>query len=369
MKFIDLAAQQQRIRSRIEARFKQVLDHGAYVMGPEITELENKLAEFSGAKYALSCASGTDALLIPLMALGIGKGDLIYTTPFTFMATAEVISLLGATPVFVDVEEDTFNIDVIKLAEAISESKKLGTPRGIIAVDLFGAPADYEEINAIAKQYGLFVIEDAAQSFGASYKGHGTGSLAPIAATSFFPAKPLGCYGDGGAIFCEDQTLLQDMSSIRIHGQGEDKYQNVRIGINGRMDTLQAAVVLEKLEIFPEEIELRNSVAKRYSDGFSDVVKTPVVKKDRTSVWAQYSILTNERDALVSHLKSAGVPTAIYYTCPLHLQPAFSYLQYQEGDCPVSESLAGRILSLPMHPYLSEEDQEQVVNAVRAFFN
>jgi len=347
--FIDLKAQQQQIRLEIDARIKSVLDHGAYIMGPEIRELEQRLGDYVGVKHALSCASGTDALLMALMAYGVGPGDAIFTTPFTFVATAEVIAQVGATPVFVDIEADTFNIDPTKLELAI-KALVAGDeilhplpanfcdlkPRGVIPVDLFGQTADYDRINAIAKQHGLFVLEDACQSFGGELNGRKACSLADVAATSFFPAKPLGCYGDGGMVFTDSDELAEMMISIRIHGQGRDKYENVRIGINGRMDTIQAAIMLPKFDVFPEEVELRQVVARRYSDLLTGHVVCPVVRDGYLSVWAQYSVLSDEREALMAQLNAAGVPTAIYYPIPLHLQKGYEYLGYKVGDMPVT---------------------------------
>ena len=379
MQFIDLAAQQERIRERIEANILAVLDHGKYIMGPEIQSLEEKLAQYVGVRHAISCASGTDALLLALMAYEIGPGDAIFTTPFTFIATGEVISLLGATPVFVDIDPQTFNMDPSKLESAIKaipdnraadhpipRSDIPLVPRGIIGVDLFGQPADYDKLNAIAGRHGLFVFEDAAQSFGAEYKGNMACSLAQIGCTSFFPAKPLGCYGDGGMCFTDDEGLHEIMTSLRIHGKGTHKYDNVRIGMNGRMDTLQAAVLLAKFEIFPEEIELRQQVARQYSQLLNQKaeVQAPTVPDEMTSAWAQYSVLARDeshRTQLQAKLKEAGIPTAIYYPKPLHLQTAFKPLGYGEGDFPISEDFSGRIFSLPMHPYLSNSDQENIV--------
>ena len=362
--FIDLAAQQARIREAVERRIREVLDHGKYIMGPEIAELETRLADYAGVRHCISCASGTDALLLPLLAYGVGPGDAIFTTPFTFIATAEVIALLGATPVFVDIEADTYNIDAAALAKAVERLPKTHpqlTPRGIIPVDLFGQPADYDAINTIARQHKLFVLEDAAQAFGATYKGQRACSLGDVAATSFFPAKPLGCYGDGGAAFTNDDELAAVMRSLRIHGQGSDKYD---IGINGRMDTLQAAVLLEKLAIFDEEIELRNRVAARYNTGLAGRVVVPAVRSDRSSVWAQYSVLSDDREGDMARLRQQGVPTAVYYPKPLHLQDAFAHLGHQLGDFPVTESVMDRIFSLPMHPYLDEETQSYIVQAL-----
>ncbi len=366
MQFIDLHAQQKRIRNKIEVNIKKVLDHGKYIMGPEIKELEEKLARYVGTKYAVGVASGTDALLIPLMAYEIGPRDAVFTTPFTFIATGEVIQLLGATPVFADIQPDTFNIDPAKLEEVIEKVVKEGklTPRGIIPVDLFGQPADYDEINAIAKKYDLFVLQDAAQSFGASYKGKKACAHADVGATSFFPAKPLGCYGDGGMIFTDSTELHEKLTSIRIHGKGTDKYDNVRVGVNGRLDTLQAAVLLAKMEIFEEEIELRQTVAKRYEKGLKPPAKAPRVRDYNVSAWAQYSILHLERDAVTAGLKEQGIPTAIYYPTPLHLQEAFIHLGYHKGDFPVSEETADQVFSIPMHPYLPEEDQDRIVEII-----
>jgi UDP-2-acetamido-2-deoxy-ribo-hexuluronate aminotransferase len=366
--FIDLKAQQEKIFPTIMERIKRVLAHGKYIMGPEVKELEERLAAYAGVKHVISCSSGTDALLMPLIAYGVAAGDAVFTTPFTFIATAEVIQLLGATPVFVDIDPRTFNINPEALASAI---KDLGTdprtahlnPKGVIPVDLFGQPADYNTINGIAQGTGMFVLEDAAQSFGAIYKGRLAGSLADVAATSFFPAKPLGGYGDGGAIFSNDDQLAEVLRSIRVHGQGTNKYDNVRIGLNGRLDTLQAAILLAKLEVFPQEVTARQEVARRYSDALRVKVEVPYVAPHCTSVWAQYSVLSGERSLLQEKLKKAGVPTAVYYPKPLHLQDAFKNLGYKPGDFPVSERTAERIFSLPMHPYLRDEEQQQIIDA------
>lgn len=366
MQFIDLAAQQRRIRTNIEANIQAVLDHGKYIMGPEIGELENRLANYVGVKHAISCSSGTDALLMALLAHNIGPGDSVFTTPFTFIASAEVISLLGATPIFVDIDPETFNIDPDKLDSTI-QNAEIQNPKGIIAVDLFGLPADYDKINAVAQKHGLFVIEDAAQSFGGEYYGRKACSLAEIACTSFFPAKPLGCYGDGGAVFTNDDDLAEKMISVRIHGKGSHKYDNTRIGINGRLDVIQAAVLLAKLDIFPEEVDLRQDVAQRYTEEMTSYASlvSPSVPEGMKSVWAQYSILSKDeghRTALQEKLSAAGIPTAIYYPIPLHLQPAFANLNYKEGDFPISEDCSRRIFSLPMHPYLTKVEQERILN-------
>jgi UDP-2-acetamido-2-deoxy-ribo-hexuluronate aminotransferase len=367
--FIDLKAQQQLIYPALLERIERVMSHGHYIMGPEVKELEDRLAEYVGVKHAITCSSGTDALLMPLMAYGVGPGDAIFTTPFTFIATAEVIQILRATPVFVDIEPRTFNLDPGALAKAIANlvnDPKTAhlRPRGIIPVDLFGQPADYEAINALARQHGMFVLEDAAQSFGATYKGRRAGALADVAATSFFPAKPLGCYGDGGAVFTDDDELAATLRSIRIHGQGTHKYDNVRLGINGRLDTLQAAILLEKLAIFDGEIEKRQEVAQRYHQGLQAVVEVPQVRPDCTSVWAQYSVVSTERAQLQQRLKDAGIPTAIYYPLPLHLQGAFAHLGHRAGDFPASEKASQSIFSLPMHPYLNETDQGKIIAAI-----
>ena len=326
-------------------------------MEPEIKELEGRLSSYVGVKHTISCSSGTDALLMPLMAYGVGPGDAIFTTPFTFIATAEVIQLLVASPVFVDIDPEALEAAIAFLGENPKNASL--NPRGVIPVDLFGQPADYDRINAIAQKHGLFVLEDAAQSFRATYKGKRAGALAEVAATSFFPAKPLGYYGDGGAIFTDNDDLAQKLHSIRTHGQGSHKYESARIGINGRLDTLQAAIILCKLEIFDGEMNARQKVARRYNEGLKDLVTGPCLGPDCTSAWAQYSVLSKEKKALTQRLADAGVPTAVYYSVPLHLQPAFANLGYRSGDFPVSELAAQRIFSLPMHPYLSESKKDQ----------
>ena len=369
MRFIDLKTQQARIRPRIEANIRAVLDHGQYVMGPKLFELERRLADYEGVRHAVSCASGTDALLMILMAHGVGPGDAVFTTPFTFVATAEVIRLLGAVPVFADIDPVTFNIDPARLAEAVATAAADPSgprPRGIIPVDLFGLPADYDAVDAVAREHGLFVLEDAAQSFGAEYRGKKACALAHAAATSFFPAKPLGAYGDGGMCFTDDDRLAEALVSIRVHGMGRDKYDNVRVGVNGRMDTLQAAVLLAKFEIFPEEVALRQTVARRYAEGLRGVT-VPAVPEDRRSAWAQYSILARDarhRGELQARLAADGIPTAVYYPFPLHRQTAFAPLGHRQGDFPVTEDCAARILSLPMHPYLTAGEQERIVDRV-----
>lgn len=366
MQFIDLAAQQKRIRARIEEGFRRILDHGQYILGPEIREIEEKLAAFVGVPHAVSVASGTDALLMPLMAEKVGPGDAVFAPTFTFIATAGAIALTGATPVFVDVDPETFNIDPVKLEEAIARTKAAGklAPRGIIPVDLFGQPADYEAIQAVADHHGLFVLEDAAQSFGGSRNNRKAGALAGVAGTSFFPAKPLGAYGDGGMIFTASAEMRDLLLSIRVHGQGADKYANVRVGINGRMDSLQAAVLLAKMEIFPEEMDLRQEVAGRYDRLLAGAVRTPAVRPGNVSAWAQYSVLHPRRDEVIANLRAAGMPTAIYYPIPLHLQQAFAHLGYKKGDFPMAEKISGEIFSLPMHPYLAAAVQEQIAAVI-----
>ena len=375
MQFIDLKKQYNKIEASVQQRINAVLQHGSYILGPEIHELEEKLARYVGAKHCLTCASGTDALLLALMAKNVGPGDAVLTTPFTFVATAEAIALLGATPVFVDIDPLTYNIDPKNLRQVIAaykSDKAIGNLpkglklRGIIPVDIFGLPADYDAINKIAMDNGLFVLEDAAQSFGGIYKGKKAGSLAGIAATSFFPAKPLGCYGDGGALFTDDNELLAILKSLRVHGQGADKYENVRIGINGRMDTIQAAILLAKLELFDEELDLRQSVAQRYSRLLGNAVAAPKIPEGYLSAWAQYSVQSDNRQHVMNRLKDAGIPTAIYYPKPLHLQTAFSYLGYAKGDFPIAEKVSERIFSVPMHPYLTEEEQTRIAACITA---
>ncbi len=367
--FIDLKAQQARIRVEIDTAIQRVLDHGNYIMGPEVAELETALARFCGAKHAISCASGTDALLMIMMARGIGPGDAVICPAFTYTATPEVIALLGATPVFAEVSETSFNLDPAGLDAAAMAAIKAGlTPRAIIAVDLFGQPADYAAITAFADSQGLFVISDAAQGFGGAIGSQKVGTFGLATATSFFPAKPLGCYGDGGAIFTEDDELADVMRSIRLHGKGSDKYDIVRIGINGRLDTIQAAILIEKLKIFPREIELRQAVAELYSNSLSGVVAVPGVPAHMSSVWAQYTLTVpgGRRDQVAKALAASGIPTQIYYPKPLHWQPAYIKSVIAAGGVPVAERLPGEVLSLPMHPYLTAEEQQRIAEAVKA---
>ncbi len=366
--FIDLKAQFSLIEKTVNANIQKVLSHGQFIMGPEITELEKRAAKFAKTSYALSCGSGTDALMLAFMALGIGSGDAVFTTPFTFMATAETIALLGATPVFVDIDPVTYNIDSAKLEIAIQDTcanRKDLTPKAVVPVDLFGLPANYDALLPVAKKYGLQVVIDAAQSFGATVNGTCTSALGDIACTSFFPAKPLGCYGDGGMCFTHSKTLYETMVSLRIHGMNkEDKYDNIRLGLNARMDTLQAAILLPKLEIFAKEIEKRNQLAARYTEKLQNSsLVTPTVPQGMKSVWAQYCLQaenTEHRSAVQAKLQKAGIPMAIYYPLPLHLQQAYAYLNYNKGDMPVSEAVGKRIFALPMHPYLDKKTQDMI---------
>lgn len=367
--FIDLKAQYRRVKIEIDQRIQTVLDHGQYIMGPEVVELEERLSQFSGAKHAIAVANGTDALQIALMAFGVGPGDAVFVPSFTFTATAEVVLVLGAEPVFVDVCADTFNMDFRDLENKVLAVRAEGRllPKGIISVDLFGQSADYPVINAVAKREGLFVLGDAAQSFGGFLGDHRVGTLADVTTTSFFPAKPLGCYGDGGALFTDDDQIADIIRSIREHGKGREKYEIIRVGVNSRLDTLQAAVLLAKIAVFETEIESRNCIASRYEQALKGLVITPSVMEGARSVWAQYTICHNRRDQLAAHLKAAGIPSAVYYPCPMHMQTAYKSFGAGEGSLPVSEKLSREVLSLPMHPYLSDDEVERIVNAVCSF--
>ncbi|MDD3628887.1 MAG: DegT/DnrJ/EryC1/StrS family aminotransferase [Actinomycetota bacterium] len=374
MEFIDLKAQQNLIREKIEDNIKKVLDHGKYIMGPEVFELEEKLSNYVGIKHAISCSSGTDALLMSLMAYDIGPGDYVITTPFTFISTAEVVALLGAKPVFIDIDENTYNISPQKIREFLNNpvdpanGKEINHKniKGIIAVDIFGLPADYEKINNIAKEYNMFVIEDAAQSFGAEFKGRKACSLSDIGCTSFFPSKPLGCYGDGGMIFTDNDDLAEILRSIRVHGKGKDKYDNIRPGINGRLDTIQAAILLAKFEIFPEEIEKRQEVAQRYSEALSEKFYLQEIPEGYKSARALYSIRPkkNNRGYYLNLLKENNIPSAIYYPKPLHLQKAFAYLGYRQGYLVVSEECSENIFSIPFCPYIDKTVQYHVLRCL-----
>ncbi|RTL50792.1 MAG: DegT/DnrJ/EryC1/StrS family aminotransferase [Bradyrhizobiaceae bacterium] len=367
--FIDIGAQRRRLGSAIDEAVTKVLNHCQFINGPEVTRLEADLAAFCGAKHVVACASGTDALLMVLMAKNIGPGDAVLCPSFTFCATGEVVALAGATPVFVDVDEATFNMDAESLKRGIATAKKLGLRvKAVIPVDLFGQPADHDAVAAVAKAEGIFVLDDAAQGFGATYKGKRLGTLALATATSFFPAKPLGCFGDGGAIFTDDANLAEALRSVRVHGAGSDRYDNVRLGLTGRLDTMQAAVLIEKLKIFPDEIEARNKVAQRYADGLKDVVKVPQVTTGNVSVWAQYVIRLPkgvDRTAFGDALKAQGVPTAIYYPKSMHQQTAYKHFPVVEGGLPVSERLSQDVIALPMHAYLDAAAQDRVIKAVR----
>ena len=356
--FIDLKTQYKQNKTNIDDAIHRVLDHGQYIMGPEIAELESQLASYIGVKHVITCSSGTDALLLHLMTKDIQPGDAVFTTPFTFFASAESITLAGATPIFVDIDPDTYNICPKDLEKKITEQQSKGNYRlrAIMPVDLFGLAADYEKINVIAKKYDLFVIEDSAQAFGAPYHNKKACGLGDVAATSFYPAKPLGCYGDGGAVFTNDSDLYEKMLSVRVHGQGVsgDKYDNIRIGLNARMDTIQAAILLEKLKHYDDEIEQRNRVANTYTENLNKHVKTPTTPNYQGSVWAQYSIQVEDREELKADLNKKGIPTAVFYPTPIHLSTAYQHLGYQHGDFPVSESISKKIISLPMHPFLEE---------------
>lgn len=360
--FIDIKRQYERYNLEIDAQIRSVINDASFIMGKETSQLEHQLSSYVGTKFAVACGSGTDALQLALMAYGIKPGDEIITTPFTFIATAEVISLLGARPVFVDIRPDTLNIDSTQIQKAIGPNT-----RGIIAVDIFGQCADYDEINQLAKANGLFVIQDAAQSFGAMYKGQISCSQADVGCTSFFPAKPLGCYGDGGMIFLNDESKAQILRSIRSHGSGENKYEHIRIGINSRLDTLQAGILLAKFKYFPKEVELRKQVADYYTQRLKNMVETPMLLPFNRSVYAQYNILTDSRDVLQKHLMERGIPTAVYYPKPLHLQTAYSHLGYKKGSFPIAEKVCERILAIPMHPFLSQTEQDFIIQAINDF--
>ena len=355
MQFIDLAAQQERIKVQLNANIQKVLAHGQYILGPEVHELEEKLTEYCGAKYCITCANGTDALQIALMALGVGLGDEVITPGFTYIATAETVALLGAKPVYVDVDAKTYNIDVTQLEAAITPRTK-----AIIPVSLYGQCADFDEINTIANKYNLPVIEDAAQSFGASYKGKKSCNLTTIACTSFFPSKPLGCYGDGGAIFTNDEELAKIIRQIARHGQ-DRRYHHIRVGVNSRLDTIQAAILLPKLEILDDEMQARQRVAETYTKLLNEagILSTPFIEEHNQSAWAQYTIQVDNRAEVQEKLKSQGIPTAVHYPIPLNKQPAVAD---SSVSLPVGDAIAKRVMSLPMHAYLSEDDPKSIVN-------
>ena len=366
--FIDVAAQRRRLGSAIDTAVSRVLNHCQFILGPEVKAFEAELAAFCGARHVVGCASGTDALILALRAMGVGPGDAVLCPSFTFCATAEVAVLVGATPVFVDVDATTFNIDAKGIAGAIATAKEAGlTPKAIIPVDLFGLPADHSAIAAAAKAENLLILDDAAQGFGGIYDNRRLGTFGHTTATSFFPAKPLGCYGDGGAVLTDDDGLAEVLRSLRVHGQGSDKYDNVRIGLASRLDTIQAAILSEKLRIFPDEIDARNKAARRYSEALGDVVTVPAVPAGSTSVWAQYTIRVAGvgRDALAAALKAEGIPTAIYYPIPLHRQQAYKHFPVGKGGVAVSDRMAAEVISLPMHAYLDVATQDRIIDATR----
>jgi dTDP-4-amino-4,6-dideoxygalactose transaminase len=368
--FIDLLAQKKAIGEKLDTTILDVMNSGQFIMGPAISDLEEKLAKFTDAKHVLACGSGTDALMMPLMAWGIGPGDAVFVPSFTFIATAEVVGLVGATPIFCDVLPDSYNLDSSSLVKGIEKAKSLGlTPKAVIPVDLFGLPADFTAIEEISSAHNLLILDDFCQGFGGVYKGKTLGSIGDAGATSFFPAKPLGCYGDGGAVFTNDEELYKKMSSIRVHGQGDNRYHNVRLGLNARMDTIQAAILLHKLEIFPEELQARNKIALRYNKELKDFAIVPKVPEELQSCWAQYTlrIPSVDRQKFADYLKSRGIPTAIYYPIPLHKQPGYGHYPSATESLSVCEKICDEVISLPMHPYLKEEDQGRVINAIKSF--
>ena len=366
--FIDVAAQRRRLGGAIDAAIARVLGHCQFILGPEVRMFEAELTKFTGARHAVTCASGTDALVLALRARGIGPGDAVICPSFTFCATAEVAALVGATPVFVDVDAATFNVDANGIAGAVAAAKSKGlTPKAVIPVDLFGLPADHGAVAAAAEAEGLFILDDAAQAFGATFNNRRLGTFGHMTATSFFPAKPLGCYGDGGAVLTDDDEMADMLRSLRMHGQGGDRYDNLRIGLASRLDTIQAAILIEKLKIFPEEIEARDRIARRYSEALGDVAIVPKVPPGSASVWAQYTIRVagGRRDGLAAALRAEGIPTAIYYPIPLHRQQAYRHYPVGTGGVAVSDRLAGEVISLPMHAYLDEPTQGRIIDATR----
>ena len=365
--FVDLKAQYARLKPQIAEAIQDVLDDGRYILGPAVTRLEEELAAYCGVRHAISCSSGTDAIFMPLLAYGVGPGDAVFVPSFTFTASAEVILLAGASPVFVDVEADSFNIDLADLERKIAETRAAGKlePKAIVAVDLFGLPADWNGLNALADREGLHLISDAAQSFGGAYHNNRVGALAPVSGTSFFPAKPLGAYGDGGAIFTDDDDLADVLKSIRVHGAGSDRYEVIRIGINGRLDSIQAAILSVKLSVFDSELEARERVAGIYDEVLKGVVAVPKRIDGLRSAWAQYTIKTDKRATLQKALAEAGIPTMIYYPKPMHLQAPYAQYGGGEGSLPVSETICEEVMSLPMHPYLSDQDASRVAEMVK----
>lgn len=364
MQFIDLSAQYQHLKSKIDKRIQGVLHHGKYIMGPEVFELEERLSEFVGVKHAITCANGTDALTLSLMALDIGEGDAVFCPTFTFFATAEVISFAGATPIFVDSDKDTFNICPIDLEKKIQQvltDSKLNL-KAVIAVDLFGLPANYPEVEKITKKYGLNLVEDAAQGFGGAINGKRAGAFGDIATTSFFPAKPLGCYGDGGAVFTNNDRYAELIRSYRVHGKGEDKYDNVRIGMNSRLDTIQAAILIEKLIEFPSELLKRNELANHYNSELKGVLQTPFIPQSYSSSWAQYTLLSDDRELIMQQMKEMEIPTAAYYRTCMHQQNVFQQLNCLDDELPNASRMASNVFSLPMHPYMSHEKASKIIS-------
>ncbi len=367
--FIDLLAQQARIKDRVEAAVLKVLGEGKYILGPEVAELETRLAEFAGIGRALSCANGTDAILIPLMAWGIGPGDAVFVPSFTFASTAETVVLAGASPVFVDIDPDTYNMSPASLTEAIDAVQAKGelTPKAVIAVDLFGQPADYPALEPIARKHGLKLVSDCAQGYGCTLDGKASLHWADALTVSFYPAKPLGAYGDGGAVLCKDDALFDIMKSVRVHGEGKARYEYARIGLNSRLDTIQAAILLAKMDVFAEEIQMRQAIADKYSAGMGNAVKTPHIIAGAQSTWAQYTIEVEDRDGFRAHLADRGVPSAIYYPIPLHQHEPYAVYPCAPNCLPVTEAAAERVLSLPMHPDMPDADVAQVIDAVTSF--
>lgn len=369
MQFIDLAAQRERMGDRLEKAVSKVIGEGRYIFGPEVGEFEEKLAQYAGVKHAVACANGTDALLLPLMAWDIGPGDAVFVPSFTFAATAEVVALTGATPVFVEIAHETYNLSPSHLEEAIQAIQAEGkfNAKAIIPVDLFGLPADYAAIEAIGRKYDLLILEDAAQAIGGSTTQRRCGAFGHVAGASFYPAKPLGCYGDGGAMLTNDDALMEKLRSYAFHGKGESQYDNIHIGLNSRLDTIQAAILLEKLAIFDEELESRQKIAQYYCDNLRDYVRVPKVGEGMTSAWAQFAIETPHRDGLKAHLGESDIPSVIYYVKPLHQQPAYEH--YPTGPSPmtITNQLPNTILCLPMHPYLKRPDQDRIIDAIGSF--
>lgn len=373
MKFIDLEKQYNLIKNPLKKSFDDILQNSSFIMGPQVYDLESQLASFTKVKHCISCSNGTDAILMALMSIGVKRGDAVFLSSFTYIATAEVVTLLGATPIFIDSYDSTFNMSPIDLKKRIFDVKLEGilNPKAIIAVDIFGLPARYRLIEELAQENNLTLIEDAAQSFGSQIGDKKAGSFGLIGTTSFFPAKPLGCYGDGGAIFTDDDNLKEILESIRIHGKGEDKYDNVRTGINGRLDTIQAAVLIEKLKLFENELILRNKIAQKYSQELSKYLRVQYIPNNYTSSWAQFSLLCkneNERNNLMEYLKLRGIPTMIYYKKPMHIQNTYLNLNYKPTDLPFSNELRKKIFSIPMHPYLTEEETDIIIEGIMSFY-